>query len=45
MEEFVFFFEAAKDGDSVFDRRFVNEDWLKAAFERGVFFDVFLVFF
>ncbi len=38
---FVAVFEAAQDGDGVFDAGFADEDLLEAAFEGGVFFDVF----
>ncbi len=41
--DLVAFFEAAEDGDGVFDGRFADHDGLEAAFEGGVFFDVLAV--
>ena len=41
---FVFLFQSAQDGDRIFDGRFANIDLLKASFQRGILFDVFLVF-
>ena len=41
---FVFFFQAAKNRDGVFDVGLADEDDLEAAFERGVFLDVLAVF-
>ena len=37
-------FEAAKDGDGVFDAGLEHHDGLEASFEGGVFFDVLAVF-
>ena len=42
--DFVAFLEAAQDGDGFLDARFVDEDRLEAAFQRGVFFDVLAIF-
>ena len=41
---FVARLQAAEDGDRVFDRRLADEDRLEAAFQGGVFFDVFAIF-
>ena len=41
---FVLFLQPAEDGDGVFDIRLAHEHDLKAAFERGVFFDVLAIF-
>ena len=38
---FVLLFQAAQDGDGVFDVGFADEDDLKAAFEGSVFLDIF----
>ena len=40
---FVFLFQAAKNGDGVFDVGLADENNLEAAFEGGVFFDVLAV--
>jgi len=42
--DFVAFLDSAKDGDGVFHAWFVDHDWLEAAFEGGVFFDVLAIF-
>ena len=42
--DFVALLQAAQDRDRVFDGRLADQDWLKAAFERGIFLDVLLVF-
>lgn len=44
MVDLVAFLEAAEDGDGVFDGGFSDHDGLEAAFEGGVFLDVFAVF-
>ena len=41
---FVFFFQAAKNRDRVFDIRLADEDDLEAAFERRIFLDVLAIF-
>ncbi len=41
---FVFLFQAAQDGDGVFDRRLVDQHLLETAFEGGILFDVLAVF-
>jgi len=41
---FVSFFQAAQDRNSVFDARLADIDLLEAAFERGILLDIFLVF-
>ena len=40
---FVAFFQAAQNGDRVFDVRLAHEDDLEAAFERGIFLDVLAI--
>ena len=42
--QFVALAQAAQNGDGVFDAGLVDHDGLEAAFERGVFLDVFAVF-
>jgi hypothetical protein len=44
MVHFVAFFEAAQDRNRVFYRGLIDQDRLEAAFESGIFFDVFAVF-
>src|SRR5688572_21753440 len=41
---FITFLEAAENGDGVFHAGFVNENRLEAAFEGGIFLDIFAVF-
>ena len=41
--DFVAFLETAQDGDGILDGGFANEDGLEAAFESGVFFDMFAI--
>ena len=43
MMHFVFLFQPAQDGNSAFDRRLVDQDFLKAALKCRVFFDVFAI--
>ena len=42
--DFVALFEPAQDGDGVFNRGLADQHGLEPALERGVLFDVFLVF-
>ncbi len=42
--DLVFFLQAAKDGDGVFDIGLAHENNLEAALEGSVFLDVFAVF-
>ena len=44
MVQFVFFLQAAQDGDGRFDARFLDQHLLEAPFERGILFDVLAVF-
>ena len=44
MMGFVAGLEAAEDGDGVFDAGLGHENRLEAAFQGGVFFDVFAIF-
>src|ERR1700692_2675006 len=44
MMNFVALFQAAKNGDGVFNVGLADENNLEAAFERGIFLDVFTVF-
>ena len=41
---FIAFFQAAENGDRIFDGRLVDHDRLETPFEGGVLFDVFLIF-
>ncbi len=41
---FVFFLQAAQDGNRIFDIRLAHEHDLEAAFQRGIFFDVLAIF-
>jgi len=42
--DFVAFLESAKDGDGVLDTRLTDRDWLEAALEGGILFNVFAIF-
>ena len=42
--DFIAFFQAAENGDRIFDGRLVDHDRLETPFEGSVLFDVFLVF-
>ena len=43
MMHFVFFLQAAQDGDGRFDAGFIDHDFLKATLERCVFFNVLAI--
>ncbi len=44
MVHFVFFLQAAQDGDGRFHARLVHQDFLEAALQRGILLDVLAVF-
>ena len=44
MVDLVFLFEAAQDGDRLFNRRLVQHHRLEAPLEGGILFDVLTVF-
>ena len=41
---FVAFFQSAQDRDCIFYARLIHHHWLKTAFQRRVFLDVFAIF-
>ena len=42
--DFIAFFQAAKNGNCIFYRRLVYHNRLEAAFQGGIFFNIFLIF-